>query len=76
MVSDPKLRDEIIGSIASKLMPRQKELYDYTGRVELTEDNESVQVFSPDDLENYLSDILHGKGDSGSVSSRFDFNSS
>ncbi|XP_028775792.1 exocyst complex component EXO70H1-like [Neltuma alba] len=63
IVSDPKLRDEIERSITSKLMPRYRELYDKY-RVGLTGGRESDSIrLSPDDLENYLSGILHGKRD-------------
>lgn len=62
VVSDPKLRDEIKVSIASKLVPKYRVLYD-NYRVGL----EAVAL-SCDDLGNYLSDILYGMRDSGSGS--------
>ncbi|KAI4322183.1 hypothetical protein L6164_021901 [Bauhinia variegata] len=70
IVSDPKLRDEIKVSIAMKLVPRYREFYD-KHRVGLRRElgSDSVHICSPDDLGNYLSDILHGSRDSGSVSS-------
>ena len=64
IVPDPKLRDEIKISIASKLVPSYLKFYE-KNRV----GSDSVIRFSPDDLGNYLSDILYGTGDSGSVSS-------
>ncbi|KAK7324982.1 hypothetical protein VNO77_28978 [Canavalia gladiata] len=66
IVSDPKLRDEIKASIASKLIPRFREFYErYRVRSEPI-----VGGLSPDDLENYVSDILIGTGqcESGSCS--------
>ncbi|TKY67297.1 Exocyst complex component EXO70A1 [Spatholobus suberectus] len=63
VVSDPKLRDEITASIASKLVAKYGEFYE-TNRV-------GSKSVTPDDIGNYLSDILYGNGigDSGSVSS-------
>ncbi|KAG4967360.1 exocyst complex component EXO70H1-like [Glycine soja] len=62
-VSDPKFRDEIKGSIASKLVQKYSEFYE-KNRV----GSESVRGFLPDDIGKYLSNILCN-GDSGSVSS-------
>ncbi|KAK4254998.1 hypothetical protein QN277_008062 [Acacia crassicarpa] len=71
IVSDPKLRDEIEGSIASKLMPRYRELFDkYRVGFIVGKDSDSIRL-SPDDLENYLSGILRGKGDSGSRAAKY-----
>ncbi|KAJ1431940.1 Exocyst complex component Exo70 [Sesbania bispinosa] len=64
IVSDPKLRDEIKVSIASKLEHKYSEFFE-KNRV----GSEAVISFLPDDIGNYLSDILYGIGDSGSVSS-------
>ncbi|XP_027343390.1 exocyst complex component EXO70H1 [Abrus precatorius] len=66
VVSDPKLRDEIKMSIASKLEAKYREFYEKK-RV----GSESVIEFEPYDLGNYLCDILCGTGQcqSGSVSS-------
>ncbi|KAJ1378281.1 Exocyst complex component Exo70 [Sesbania bispinosa] len=66
VVSDPKLRDEIEASIALKVVPRYLEFYNkyWVG-------SESEASLSPDDLADYLSDILYGlEGHSGSVSSQ------
>ncbi|KAI4334475.1 hypothetical protein L6164_019165 [Bauhinia variegata] len=70
IASESKLRDEIRVSIASKLVPRYREFYE-KHRIGLKRESgsDSVLKFSPDDLGKYLSDILYGKGDSGSVSS-------
>ncbi|XP_027348498.1 exocyst complex component EXO70H1-like [Abrus precatorius] len=64
IVSDPKLRDEIKASIASKLATKYSEFYE-KNRV----GSESVIRVLPDEIEKYLSDILYGNGigDSGSV---------
>lgn len=64
IVSDPKLRDEIKASIASKLVQRYRELYE-KHRV----GSEPGIRLLPDDVGNYLSGNLYGIGDSGSVSS-------
>ncbi|QCD88307.1 exocyst complex component 7 [Vigna unguiculata] len=64
VVSDPKLRDEIKGSIGSKLMQMYSEFYE-KNRV----GSKSVRFISPEDIGKNLSNILCGNGDSGSVSS-------
>ncbi|KAK7312511.1 hypothetical protein VNO77_36420 [Canavalia gladiata] len=66
IVSDPKLRDEIKESISSKLVTKYSDFYE-KNRV----GSESVIRVLPDEIGNYLSDILHGNGigDSSSVSS-------
>ncbi|KAK4286500.1 hypothetical protein QN277_003049 [Acacia crassicarpa] len=70
IVSDAKLRDEIKASILSKLLTRYGEFYE-KHRVESRRvlGPDSVMRISPEDLAGYLSDILCGTGDSGSVSS-------
>ncbi|KAF7805518.1 exocyst complex component EXO70H1-like [Senna tora] len=69
IVSDPKMREEVKASIEAKLVTRYAEFYE-AYRVGLMGNNESDSAvrFSPDDLRNYLSDILHGlrMGTSGS----------
>ncbi|WVZ02016.1 hypothetical protein V8G54_022822 [Vigna mungo] len=64
VVSDPKLRDEIKGSIGSKLMQKYSEFYE-KNRV----GSKSVRFILPEDIGKNLSNILCGNGDSGSVSS-------
>ncbi|KAG2397668.1 hypothetical protein LR48_Vigan1242s000100 [Vigna angularis] len=64
VVSDPKLRDEIKGSIGSKLMQKYSEFYE-KNRV----GSKSFRFILPEDIEKNLSNILCGNGDSGSVSS-------
>ncbi|RDX99248.1 Exocyst complex component EXO70H1, partial [Mucuna pruriens] len=59
IVPDQKLRDEIKVSIASKLA-------EFFEKLRIGSDTEIG--FSPYDLGNYLSDILCGRGQSGSVS--------
>ncbi|XP_061375773.1 exocyst complex component EXO70H1 [Gastrolobium bilobum] len=64
VVSDPKLRDKIKVSIASKLVPRYVEFYE-----KFRVGSESVIRYSPDDLGNNLSELLYGMEQSDSVSS-------
>ncbi|KAK7257768.1 hypothetical protein RIF29_31988 [Crotalaria pallida] len=63
IVLDQKLRDEIKISIASKVVHKYREFYEKNRA-----GSGSVNGLSPDDLGNYLSDILYGVGDSGSGS--------
>ncbi|KAG4988642.1 hypothetical protein AAZX31_11G140900 [Glycine max] len=63
VVSDPKFRDEIKDSIASKLMQKYSVFFE-KNRV----GSKSVRDFLPDDIGKYLSNILCD-GDSVSVSS-------
>ncbi|XP_014494639.1 exocyst complex component EXO70H1-like [Vigna radiata var. radiata] len=64
VVSDPKLRDEIKGSIGSKLMQKYSEFYE-KNRV----GSKSVRFILPEDIGKNLSNILCGNGDLDSVSS-------
>ncbi|KAK7341740.1 hypothetical protein VNO80_24679 [Phaseolus coccineus] len=66
VVSDPKLRDEIKGSIVSKLVQKYSEFHE-KNRVGL----KSIRVILPEDIVKNLSNILCGNGtaDSGSFSS-------
>lgn len=61
VVPDPKLRDEIKVSIARKLVPAYREFYDSSYLAILSVENnlEVLVRFSPDNLGNYLSDLLH-----------------
>lgn len=60
VVLDPKLRDEIKVSIASKLVPAYQEFYDTYLAILSEERNLEVLVrFSPNNLGNYLSDLFH-----------------
>ncbi|CAJ1979399.1 unnamed protein product [Sphenostylis stenocarpa] len=64
-VPDPKLREEIKGSIGSKLVQKYNEFYE-KNRV----GSKPVRDFLPENIGKYLSNILCGNiGDSGSVSS-------
>lgn len=70
VVQDEKLRDELKVSIAKKLAPVYREFYD-THLVMLSGEKnlELLLRFSPDDLENYLSDLFHGTSTSASSTS-------
>ncbi|KAL2328692.1 hypothetical protein Fmac_022119 [Flemingia macrophylla] len=57
VVSDPKIREEIKGSIASKLEQKYSEFYK-KNRV----GSESVIKLLPGDIANHLSNILNGNG--------------
>ncbi|KAF9675309.1 hypothetical protein SADUNF_Sadunf09G0018600 [Salix dunnii] len=64
VVSDSKLRDHLKVSVASKIVPVYREFYGKYRQVVARK--EGVVRFAPDDLGNYLSDLLFGTGDSGS----------
>ncbi|KAL9371725.1 hypothetical protein Peur_036865 [Populus x canadensis] len=64
VVSDSKLRDQIKVSVARKLVPVYREFYGKSRQ--LVARKEGIVRFAPDDLENYLSDLLFGTGGSGS----------
>lgn len=64
IVWDPKLRDEIKISIASKVVKKYRGFYE-----KYRSGSDLVTGFLPDDIENYLSDILYGIDDSASGSS-------
>lgn len=67
IVTDPKLRDEIKLSLAKKIAPKYREFYEkYRGVLKRGMGFDSVVRFAPDDLDNYLSDLFHGTGASGS----------
>lgn len=61
-VPDPKLRDEIASSLAQKLVPAYRRLYDGCPR------GDPVVRFTPDDLDDYLAGMLRATG-GGSESS-------
>ncbi|KAL2899147.1 Exocyst complex component EXO70H1 [Bienertia sinuspersici] len=72
VVQDPKLRGEMKASIARKVDARYRKMYDKY-KVVLAKSRErgkidSVVKFSPEDLQNYLSDLLDGSEDDDVVS--------
>lgn len=77
VVPEPKLREEIKVSIARKLVPIYREFYNTRSSVILAgagggaRNLRSVVRFTPEDVENYLSDLFTEKGSSenSSVSS-------
>ncbi|XP_057970694.1 exocyst complex component EXO70H1-like [Malania oleifera] len=70
VVPDSKLRDEIKDSIARKIVPAYRAFYD-THRITLgtKRDLECVVRYTPDELENYLSDLFFGMDDPACASS-------
>ncbi|MCD7467901.1 hypothetical protein HAX54_005602 [Datura stramonium] len=54
VIPDPKLRDHVKISLASKIIPIYQVFY------EMYRGTESIVRFAPDDLQNYLSDLFHG----------------
>lgn len=64
VVSDSKLRDQIKVSVARKLVPVYREFYGKNRQ--LVARKEGIVRFAPDDLGNYLSDLLFRAGGSGS----------
>ncbi|KAG2272594.1 hypothetical protein Bca4012_085590 [Brassica carinata] len=73
VVPDRELRDEIRLSIARKLVPVYREFYNTRRSVILAgaggvRNLSSVVRFTPEDVENHLSDLFSGEGISGSSS--------
>ncbi|PRQ33870.1 putative exocyst complex component Exo70, cullin repeat-like-containing domain-containing protein [Rosa chinensis] len=72
VVTDPKLRDELKVAVAKKLVPAYREFYE-KHRVGLRRECgvDSLVRYAPENLDNYLSDLLYGASGAGSVSSSF-----
>lgn len=70
VVPDSKLRDELKVSVAKKLVPVYREFYE-KHRVGMRMDcgEDSLVRYAPENLDNYLSDLLYGAASGGSVSS-------
>ncbi|KAK1428762.1 hypothetical protein QVD17_17602 [Tagetes erecta] len=65
IICDNKVRDEIKVSLSKNIIPAYKALYEqYRGCFRGVD---SVVRYSPEDLGNWLSDLFHGAGASGSV---------
>ncbi|XP_065854424.1 exocyst complex component EXO70H1-like [Euphorbia lathyris] len=65
VISDPKLREEMQHSIAGKITPIYREFYD--NQRATFERHRSVRLFvryTPDEVENYLSDLFFGYAES------------
>ncbi|PWA35740.1 exocyst subunit exo70 family protein H7 [Artemisia annua] len=65
VISDTKIRDQIKISVAKKILPVYKMFYERYR--EVFQGADSVVRFAPDDLGNYLSDLFHGTGATGST---------
>ncbi|KAG6678340.1 hypothetical protein I3842_14G076000 [Carya illinoinensis] len=68
VVTNPKLRDEIKVSVAKKLGSVYRSFY---SRYQFRFGSEAIVKYAPDDLENYLSDLLYRRGGAGSISSSY-----
>ncbi|KAL5581095.1 hypothetical protein UlMin_013537 [Ulmus minor] len=70
LVADSKLRDEIKVSVVNRLVPVYRAYYE-KHRVGLAREcgSDSLVRYAPENLANYLSDILYGVGGGVSVSS-------
>ncbi|CAN6556812.1 unnamed protein product [Malus baccata var. baccata] len=70
VVMDPKLRDEIKVSVAKKLVPTYREFYEnHRNGIMRACGEDSLVRYAPENLDNYLSDLLYGVASGGSVSS-------
>ncbi|KAL3753859.1 hypothetical protein ACJRO7_001151 [Eucalyptus globulus] len=71
VVPDPKLREEILGSVGGRLVQAYREFYEAHRPAIGKERNEGHFVrYAPEDLQNYLSELFCGTGgDLGSTSS-------
>ncbi|XP_050368381.1 exocyst complex component EXO70H1-like [Argentina anserina] len=69
VVTDPKLRDELKVSVARKLVPVYQKFYEMH-RVGLRRECgvDSLVRYAPENLDNYLSDLLYGASGGGSIS--------
>nr|GMD69396.1 exocyst complex component EXO70A1-like [Ipomoea batatas] len=63
VIPDPKLRDQVKISLANRIVPGYRDLYEE--HLRRFRGAESVVRFTPDDLQNYLSDLFHGLSISG-----------
>ncbi|GAB4860290.1 hypothetical protein Ancab_011771 [Ancistrocladus abbreviatus] len=66
VVADRNLRDEIKVAVAKKVVPKYREKYEKWRGLLSSGDGESVVKFAPEDLENYMSDLLFGSSHGGS----------
>ncbi|GLT67117.1 hypothetical protein SLA2020_394470 [Shorea laevis] len=62
IIPDPELRDRIKVSVGRRIAPVYKEFYGKHGGARLRRQtwNESIVLFTPEDLGNYLSDVFRG----------------
>ncbi|GKV52822.1 hypothetical protein SLEP1_g59382 [Rubroshorea leprosula] len=62
IIPDPELRDRIKVSVERRIAPVYKEFYEKHGGARLRRQtwNESIVLFTPEDLGNYLSDVFRG----------------
>lgn len=61
VVPDPKLRDEIKQSVARRLVPAYRTFYENRREGLIREcGSESLVVYAPENLDNYLSDLFFG----------------
>ncbi|XP_015078125.1 exocyst complex component EXO70H1-like [Solanum pennellii] len=69
VIPDPKLRDHVKISLASKIISIYQAFYEmYQGELDIG--TESIVRFAPDDLQNYLSDLFLGASFSDSSMGR------
>lgn len=63
VVPDPKLREEILGSVVGRLVPAYREFYD-PHKAAIGEEKNAVLFvrYAPEDLENYLLELFCGTG--------------
>ena len=70
VVPDARLRDEIKVSVARRLVPAYRAFYEkHRGGLERQCGSESLVVYAPENLDNYLSDLFFGTGNGGSSAS-------
>ncbi|MCD7455174.1 hypothetical protein HAX54_027250 [Datura stramonium] len=66
VIPDPKLRDEVKISLAKKIVSAYRPFYEKhcvtVARIGSGGGVESIVIFAPDDLQNYLSDLFYGTG--------------
>lgn len=67
IISDPKLREEVQVSISRKLTPVYQEFHNKVMIIVQRQRNIRIHIrYSPEDIENYLSDLFFGGIDMGS----------
>lgn len=62
VIPDPKLRDEVKISLAKKIVSAYRPFYEQHCEAVARIGVESIVIFAPDDVQNYLSDLFYGTG--------------
>ncbi|XP_031484802.1 exocyst complex component EXO70H1-like [Nymphaea colorata] len=69
IVTDDRLRESLKLSIARMVVPAYRSFHGRFSGLLMEEEGQSVVRYSPEDLENYISDLFYGSSASGSATS-------